>query len=97
VDVVLAVGMDGHATSNTSGSGSAGASTATGGTSTSSVTSSILTPSSDGAIVQVGFRASFRHIRSVFLDVCGFVCGGIDVEERGIDNWRLDGVQVFVF
>ncbi|KAG0593011.1 hypothetical protein KC19_1G298000 [Ceratodon purpureus] len=44
--------MDGHATSNTSGSGSAGASTATGGTSTSSVTSSVVAVSSDAALLQ---------------------------------------------
>ena len=60
--VLVAVGMDGHATSNTSGSGSAGASTATGGTSTSSVTSAILAISSDAAVLQVGFRC----IRSCF-------------------------------
>lgn len=55
--------MDGHATSNTSGSGSACASSATGGTSTSSVTSSVLaTSSSDAAVLQVGFR----DIRSRF-------------------------------
>lgn len=46
--------MDGHATSNTSGSSFASASTATGGTSTSSVTSSILAIPSDAAILQVG-------------------------------------------
>ncbi|XP_024387527.1 E3 ubiquitin-protein ligase PRT6 isoform X2 [Physcomitrium patens] len=44
--------MDGHATSNTSGSSFASASTATGGTSTSSVTSSILAIPSDAAILQ---------------------------------------------